>query len=257
LNKRGKREVSFPVKFETYEIFRIILPGFYFLGLLLLTLFLFAPTRQILMAFSENSIFLFAVVFGGVFLGLGLYAFDHPKRISAYKDLKMPSVYLKEKLCDKCTTVCENTIDSIGKAVDSYFYVFYEVFSAGAQERIFYIGSVYHVFADIRMLSFVFGSIISILSYEGLCFRILSLSDSLIGLLAGFLLILSWLSLHPEFFNKERRSKGDKYEDYITKMQRRFIDIEIDRIREKICRHNQASLKDGSEQETIRKQKAG
>lgn len=247
--------MSFPVKFETYEIFRIILPGFYFLGLLLLTLFLFVPTKQVIIAFSENAVFLFAVVFGGVFLGLGLYAFDHPKRISAYRNLKMPSVYLKEKLCDKCGAVCENRIDSIGSAIDSYFYVFYELFNAGTQERVFYIGSVYHVFADIRMLSFVFGSGIAILSYEGLCFGVLSLSDSLFGLLAGFLLILLWFSLHPEFFKKERRSKGDKYEDYITKMQRRFIDIEIGRIRQKICRRNGTALKNSSIQEGVRSER--
>jgi hypothetical protein len=32
-------------------------------------------------------------------------------------------------------------------------------------------------------------------------------------------------------------------------MQRRFIDIEIDQIREKICRHNEADPKDASKKE--------
>jgi len=229
--------MSFPVKFGTYEIFRIILPGFYCLALLLVTLFLFNPTRQIFWEFSQHPIFLFAAASAGVFLGLVLYAYDHPKRIAAYKKLKKPSIYLKEKLCDRCPSPCENKIKDEGEAIDTYFYVLYNIFSAGAQQRIFYIGSVYHVFADIRMLSFIFGIPIFLISFDGALRGTLPISDAVFGLILGFSLLIFWLFLHPEYFCKHSKSKGDKYEEYIFKMQRRFIDIEIDKIKEKICRN--------------------
>jgi hypothetical protein len=228
--------MSFPVKFGTYEVFRIILPGFFCLALLLVTLFLLAPTRQIVAEFSQQSIFLFAISLAGVFLGLVLYAYDHPKRIDAYKKLKMPSNYLKEKLCDSCPSQCENKIKDIGEAIDSYFYVFHQIFSASIQERVYYIGSVYHVLADMRMLSFVFGIIIFLISLVEGMYRTLPVPDSLFGILFGAALILFWLFLHPDFFCEKNKSKGDKYEGYIMKMQNRFIDIEIEAIKKRICK---------------------
>jgi len=228
--------MSFPVKFGTYEIFRIIVPGFYCLVLIFVFLFLFAPTRGFFLDFSQHPIFLFIAISGGIFLGLALYAYDYPKRIAPYKNLKMPSAYLKEKLCDQCPSPCENKIKDLGEAIDTYFYVFYHIFSAGAQERIFYIGSVYHLFADMRMLSFVFGIVIFITSAIEVSCGMLPVLDGFFGLLMGFFLLGFWLFLHPEYLCKKNKSKGDKYEEYIMKMQRRFIDIEIDRIKKKICR---------------------
>lgn len=230
--------MSFPVKFGTYEIFRIILPGFYCVTLLSITIFLFTPTRQIFIGFSQHQVFLFAVVAGGVFLGLMLYAYDHPKKIAAYRNLEMPSIHLKRKLCDKCSSPCENKIKGEGEAIDTYFYVLYEIFSPGVQQRIFYIGSVYHMLADIRLLSFIFGVIIFPISLGGVLYGNLPISDAIFGLLMSTFLILLWLYLHPEFFSG-KKSKGDKYEGYIMKMQRRFIDIEIDKIKERICRKKQ------------------
>ena len=228
--------MSLPVKFGTYEVFRIILPGFYCLALLFVTLFLFSPTRQIFLESSQHPIFLFVVASGGVFLGLVLYAYDHPKKIAAYRKLKMPSTYLKEKLCDQCPSQCENKIKDEGEAIDTYFYVLYKIFGAGAQGRIFYIGSVYHVFADMRMLSFIFGIVIFPISLAGALYGTLPVSDAVFGLFIGSFLLILWLFLHPEYFCEKNKSKGDKYEEYIIKMQRRFIDIEIDKIRERICR---------------------
>ena len=173
---------------------------------------------------------------GGVFLGLALYAYDHPKRIAAYRELEMPSLYLKGKLCDSCSIQCENRIKDEGDAIDSYFYVFYEIFGSGVQERVFYIGSVYHVLADIRMLSFTFGVTVFPISFFSVIFGTSPFSDMVFGFLASSILILFWLFLHPEYFYKDVESKGDKYERYIMKMQRRFIDIEIDTIRDTICK---------------------
>lgn len=235
----GVENTSFPIRFGTYEVFRIILPGFYFVGLLCLTAYLFVPTRQLFIEFAGHQMFLFAVVAGGVFLGLVLYAYDYPKKIRAYRELKMPSEYLKRKLRDKCLSPCENKIQDIGEAVDTYFYVMLELFSPGAQKRIFYIGSVYHVLADIRMLSAIFGFMIFPISLGGALIGSLPTFDAIFGLFIATFLVILWLSLHPEFIYKKRKSKGDKYLEYIVKMQRRFIDLKIDEIREKICKQKQ------------------
>ena len=227
--------MSFPVKFGTYEVFRIILPGFYCLVLIFASALVFNPTRQFFLDASSHPAFLFISAAIGVFLGLALYAYDHPKRIAAYTKLEMPSAYLKKRLCDVCQSHCKNTIKDEGEAIDSYFYVFYEIFGSGVQARVLYIGSVYHVFADVRMLSFVFGVTIFPLSFLGVLIRTLPLSDVGFAFLASSVLVLFWLLLHPEYLRKSARSKGDKYEGYIMKMQRRFIDIEIDRIKRKFC----------------------
>lgn len=228
--------MSFPVRFGTYEVFRIILPGFYCVGLLCLTAYLFIPTRQFFIGFAGHQVFLFAVATGGVFLGLVLYSIDYPKKIKAYRELEKPSEYLKKKLCDQCPSSCENKIRDRGVAIDTYFYVLLEMFKPTAQQRIFYIGSIYHAFADIRMLSAIFGSVIFVVSSGGVLFGNLPVPDAAFGLFIGTFLGIFWLYLHPEFVNEKRKSKGDTYEGYIMKMQRRFIDLEIDEIRKRICK---------------------
>lgn len=230
--------MSFPIRFGTYEVFRIILPGFYFTGLLCVTAFLFVPTRQFFIEFTGHQAFLPAVAAGGVFLGLILYAVDYPKRIKAYRELKMPSEHLMEKLCNKCSSPCENKIEDVGEAIDTYFYVLLELFTPGAQQRVFYIGSVYHVFADIRMLSAIFGLILFLISLGGALVGNVPIPDAAFGLLTATFLISLWLYLHPEFLCRNIKSKGDKYLEYITKMQRRFIDLKFGEIKNKICKQN-------------------
>lgn len=207
------------------------------MGLLSVSLFLFLPTRSIFIEFSQHPTFPFAVLSGGVFLGFILYAYDHPKKIKAYRELEMPSEYLKKKLCDRCTIPCENKIENIGEAIDTYFYILLELFKPSTQQRIFYIGSVYHVFADMRMLSFIFGIPIIPISLGGALIGNLPIPDTVFGLAIGCALVLFWFFLHPEFICKKQQSKGDKYFGYIIKLQKRYIDLKIDEIKEKICKH--------------------
>lgn len=227
--------MSLPIRFGTYEAFRIILPGFYCIGLLCLTAYLFVPTRQFFIDFAGHQIFLFVIAAGGVFLGLVLYAIDYPKKIKAYTELEKPSEYLKKRLCDKCPSPCENKMEDKGEAIDTYFYILLEMFKVNTQQRIFYIGSVYHVLADIRMLSALFSFIVFLVSLGGVLYGNLPISDATLGLFMGASLGIFWLYLHPEFTNKEMKSKGDTYEGYIMKMQRRFIDLKIDDIKKRVC----------------------
>jgi len=230
------KNMSVPIRFGTYEVFRIILPGLYFTGLSCLILYLFCPTRHAFLEFSRHQIFVVSIIAGSIFAGLILYEYDHPKRIKAYESLEMPSEYLKKKLCDKCWFPCENRIKDKGEAIDTYFYILFEIFSASAQQRIFYIGSVYHVLADIRMLSFVFGILMLVISFSESFFGCMSFSESFFGIIAGSLLLSLWLYMHPEFFCEKNLSKGDKYLRYVVKMQKKFIDLEIETIKSKICK---------------------
>ena len=148
----------------------------------------------------------------------------------------MPSEYLKKKLCDKCASPCENKMKDKGEAIDTYFYILTELFKPTTQQRIFYIGSLYHLFADIRMLAFIFGIPIIIISLSGALVGNLPVTDFTFGIVIGFALVLLWLFLHPEFTCRTQQSKGDKYFGYIVKLQKRLIDLKIDEIKQKICR---------------------
>ena len=231
--------MSFPARFETYELFRIILPGFFFMSLLCVSAYLFLPIRSAFIEFFKHPAFLFVVVVGGIFLGFVLYAYDHPKRIKAYRGLEseMPSTHLKNILCDSCSAPCDNKIHDKGSAIDTYFYLLGNLFDSASRERVLYIGSVYHVLSDIRMLSSVFGSVILLISVFGLVQRAgLPIIDAIFGLAFGFALLFFWLWLHPEFFCKKQLSKGDKYLKYILKFQRRYLDLEIEKIRRMLCK---------------------
>ena len=131
---------------------------------------------------------------------------------------------------------CKNRIEDKGEAVDTYFYILFEIFSASAQQRIFYIGSAYNVLAEIRMLSFVLGKLSFITSLSLSFFGWPSVFETLLGIIVGSILLLLWLYMHPEFSCEENLSKGDKCMEYIVKMQKKFIDLEIETIKSKICK---------------------
>jgi len=231
--------MSLPARFETYELFRIILPGFFFISLLCFSAYLFIPTRSAFLEFSKHQAFLLVVVGGGIFLGFVLYAYDHPKKIKAYQESEseMPSNHLKKILCDSCSTPCCNKILDRGSAIDTYFYLLNTLFDPASRERVLYIGSVYHVLSDIRMLSFVFGSTIVSLSIFGLVLLPgLPIFDVIFGLAFGIALLFLWIWLHPEFFCHEQLSKGDKYLKYILKFERRYLDLNIEKIKTMLCR---------------------
>jgi len=230
--------MSLPARFETYELFRIILPGFFFAGLLCISAYLFLPTRSAFTEFSKHQAFLLVVIGGGVFLGFVLYAYDHPKRIKAYRGLEseMPSNHLKKILCDSCSAPCAHKIYDRGIAIDTYFYLLDKFFDSASRERILYIGSVYHVLSDIRMLSFIFGSAIVSISVFGLIERpSLPVFDAVFGIILGAILLSLWIWLHPEYFCDEQLSKGDKYLKYILKFQRRYLDLNAKEIKQMLC----------------------
>ena len=151
----------------------------------------------------------------------------------------MPSLYLKQILCDKCSKsskVCKNKINDKKDAIDTYFYILNNIFDANSRQRVFYFGSIYLVFGDIRAISGLFA--IPIILSSIFCYfwpNGLPYTDTILGLVFGSVLFGVWLFLHPEFFCKEVLSKGDRYMRYILEFQRKYLDLEIDEIKNKLC----------------------
>lgn len=233
--------VSIPAKFGVYELFRIVLPGFFCISLLCIVLFLFVPTRQEFTNLMQHSIFSFVVPATGLFIGLVLYAVDYPSTTGFYKKNivpNMPSSYLKEILCDKCSASCKKRIKDSKDAFHTYFYLFNEHFSTSAQQRVYYFGSVYRIFADIRVMSGIFGFAILFISMLGFAWKNgLPPSDAIFGLLCGSGLVAFWIYLHPEFLSRKGAlNKGDRYMRDIIEYQRRYLDLEIDQIKNKLCK---------------------
>ena len=232
--------MSFPASFGTYEVFRMILPGFFAIGLIFVFAFLFLPTREAFIVFLKHPAFSYAAVVLGIFAGLLLYEYDHPKKARFWQEQikpQMPSAHLKKILCDKCTASCGNKIKDVSETIDTYFYILHRIFDSSSREKIFYFGSVYHAFSDVRALSGVFGPAILVVSLIGYLWKNgLPLFDTVFGVALGVTLLALWIGLHPEFFSKKNLSKGDKYMRDALRFQRRYLDLHIKQIKEALCK---------------------
>jgi hypothetical protein len=70
--------MSFPAKFDQYEVFRILIPGYYFMFLVsMATASIPIPLTRLI---PENLLGV-TFVFGGVLLGLILYILDPPNNL--------------------------------------------------------------------------------------------------------------------------------------------------------------------------------
>lgn len=232
--------MSLPAKFGTYEVFRMILPGLFAIGLFSILAFLFPPTREAFIVFLEHPVFPYAIIMLGIFVGLLLYEYDHPKKTRFWKEQlkpQMPSLHLKKILCDKCVKPCEKKINSVSDAIDTYFYVLHKVIDPSSREKIFYHGSTYHVLADVRALSVSFGTAILVVSlFRYLWKNDLPLFETVFGLALGVILLALWIYLHPEFFCNKNLSKGDRYMRDILRFQRRYLDLHIEQIKQELCK---------------------
>lgn len=232
--------MSLPAQFSTYEVFRMILPGFFAMGLIFALAFLFLPTREAFIVFLQHPAFSYMAIVLGIFAGLLLYDYDHPKKTRFWQEQlkpQMPSRHLKKILCDNCTTSCENKIKDASETIDTYFYVLHRIFDPSSREKIFYFGSIYHAFADVRALSGVFGPVILVVSLFGFLWKNgLPPFDTVFGFALGVTLLALWIDLHPEFFCKKNLSKGDTYMRDALRFQRRYLDLHIDQIKQELCK---------------------
>ena len=238
--------MSVPAKFERYEIFRILLPGFYAISAIFIGLYSFFPTRSYVLSLIQLNAFLFIIIIGSIFLGLFLYAYDHPKQTRFYKELiipNQPSNYLKKILCDECEKPCYNIMDSAEKAKPVYFYLLYSFFDPTSQGVIHYFGSVYRIYAHMRAISGLLGwseiilalIVLLISSFFNVKNSVFILTNTIFPFILSLIFISFWMWLHPEFFNKEKLSKGDKYMLEIINFQKRYLELEKEKIKEKLC----------------------
>jgi hypothetical protein len=196
--------------------------------------------------FGGSTGFLFLAIGLGLFLGLLLYAYDHPKRIDFYKQRikpDLPSSHLKNILCDKCSRKCENIMKDYDVATSTYFYLLYKYFDPNSQQTIHYFGSIYRIFADIRAIfGLVWISEIGVLVVNALTtINQGSLGDAFgtVDLLGPIFIIpvffLLWILLHPEYRCSNRLSKGDSYMLQIVNFQKRYLDLNIGELRRYVC----------------------
>jgi len=157
--------MSFPARFTRYEIFRILIPGYFFIALLILwslTLPLQNYTRNIFI----SNFFVISVLFGGIFAGLVIYSYDYPLKTDFWRENHEYNIlanYLKELLCDDCDFICRNIMLSTEEAVPSFFYVQYNLFDTTSQGVIQYFRSVYRVYTNIQFIlsGFIYVSFIT------------------------------------------------------------------------------------------------
>jgi len=142
--------MSVPVKFERYELFRILLPGFYAMSVIIVVLYSIYPIRMNIKSILDSNVSLYLFIMGGIFLGMLLYAHHHPKKIKFYTTKiipELPHKYLRHILCNKCEEHCINYMKTDNDAVQVYFYLLYYFFDTKSQGVIHYFGSVYRFLA--------------------------------------------------------------------------------------------------------------
>jgi len=239
--------MSFPIRFESYEIFRIVLPGYFALGAVYYVLYSLVITRsQIIYLYNllEATGFIFLSIGLGLFIGILLYAYDYPKHTKFYRERikpKFPHLHLRKILCEQCKETCENIIKDENDAIATWFYLLYSFFDPNSQQTIHYFGSIYRIYADIRAVlwllwlsqSVVFG--INLLTIDdSYTFRNGSF-DLIMPIVSAFLFLFLWIALHPECSSESKLSKGDSYMLQIVQFQKRYLDLNIEGIKEELC----------------------
>lgn len=231
--------MSVPAKFERYEIFRILLPGFYALSAFLLTLFSFFPIRTWVLQIIQSNAFLLILIFGGIYIGLFLYNYDYPKRTRFYKEEiepNLPSTYLKTILCDECEEQCDKMIRNVEGAKPFYFYLLYKFFDLSSQGVIHYFGSVYRVYTNIRAITGLLGWFEIILAFINLLIFLFFIENTfnviIINTVGPFCLGILFIYLWKWLY---KYAKGDSYMRQITEFQRKYLEFEKERIKEKVC----------------------
>jgi len=239
--------IPIPSRFGTYELFRILFPGYFALTMIILYISLFF--RNLIDPIVSQPLFAVVIALGGVFLGLILYDMDLPKRKwpKRYKshlqkelDKKDLGKALSER-CEKCTKEpCTGFKLNKTNALQAYFVFLNSYYEPDCRERVFYFGSVYHIFSDMRATSFVTAlaifvtilfSVIYALVGAGASFNLLSLINRYsLHLSIGAILFCLFLWL------RRKDNKGDKYWSQILDFQLTWLRMNEPLLKQKICR---------------------
>jgi len=146
--------MSLPAQFASYEFLRILLPGYFAFEGVVVYLWLFLP--ELLGALTTNGAF-FGILFvlGGVFCGLILYAIDYPARRKIFKESRPLAQFVVDR-ANSCRYGCRLPKEELEKnAHVMYWFVLDTRVPPQRRQRIYYFGSIYHIYSDIRLIMFV------------------------------------------------------------------------------------------------------
>ena len=177
-----------------------------------------------------NTSFNIAIIlFGGLFTGLVIYAYDYPKKQHAEREYNQLSEHI-------INIICPDAYTDIVKTRPTYFYIQYNIVDTTSQGVIQYFRSVYRVYTNLIgfskgmmllihatlmlniILSFLIGTIditSKYILYESL----------LLILIVGFFIIL------------KNNNKGEEYLENSIEYQKNYFDLEKDKIKRAICRN--------------------
>ena len=239
--------VAIPSRFGTYELFRILFPGYFALTMVILYTSLFF--RDFVDPIVSQPSFAVVIALGGIFLGLILYDVDLPKRkwprrYKSHFRKELDKKDLGKALLERCTKCRKKTCTgfklSEKNAIQAYFVFLNSYYEPDCRERIFYFGSIYHIFSDMRATSFVTAlavlvttlfSIIHTCVGAGACFNVPSLMNRYsLHISIGAILLCLFLLL------RRKNNKGDKYWSEILDFQLTWLQMNEPLLRQKICR---------------------
>ena len=189
--------------FGLYEVFRILIPGFYFSSLSLI--FYYAFLYQY---FSIEIHPLMIIYFLFILVsGLTMYAKETTKKRRAFIENR-PSEYLQNLIRQ---TKSSQLLDE-DESRQLYFYILNHYFPTFFHEKVFFFGTVYHIMIQIRRSTFWY-TILSLLCISIQIAIGISL-DKQQGFVA-FTIFISILYLIFVKYNKADRKMQENYLDQI------------------------------------------
>ncbi|MCI0706638.1 MAG: hypothetical protein L0Y80_04020 [Ignavibacteriae bacterium] len=196
--------------FGLYELFRILIPGFYFTALLYL--FYVSYMHQFFPSHPGDAVIVFLFLFFTVIAGLTLYAKETTKRRKAFSE-NQPSRYLS----DKARTMKNMPLLDMKAARQLYLYLLNNHMAEPFHEKIFFFGTVYHIMTTIRRTSLWFSAVGAVAVGFEYAYCRTSLPDvqSLLLFVIGVLLVY----LLNVRYNKADRKMQENYQDQIFWLQ--------------------------------------
>ncbi len=224
-----------PSQVTAYDFLRILFPGYFAMGNLLIYLWLFLPATFLSLV-SNSAVFGAIAVSGGVFLVLVLYAVDWPAGREVYRteNAKLNSFIVER--AKKCPHGTKIAIDE-GNASTSYFLILGAEVPEQIRERIFYFGSVYRVYADIRAIIVVATGSVLITAIGRLLAQTLLYKLQLYQAFASSSVALVVLVTLVVLFAVFRHwNKGDRYYRNIIKPQLLWLQLHPEIIDRLVCK---------------------
>jgi hypothetical protein len=146
--------VGVSTQLTTYELLRILIPGYYGFASLLVYLALFDP-ELVAPLISNGTLLGIVSAAGGVFLGFVVYAIDWPAKRAIFKERDRIAEFIVER-AKSCPGGCKLALDEVQRnAHPIYWFILDTDIPPDRRQRIFYFGSVYRLYADIRAITAV------------------------------------------------------------------------------------------------------